>query len=128
VPAKVLCVTIDTHDPERVASFWATALGYEVNLTWRSFGVVEAADPTGEGPTLYLVAVPEGKSVKNRVHLDLSAEPSMEAEVARLEAAGARALATHRHPEGFQDPYRWTVMEDPEGNEFCVGERVTEDA
>jgi predicted enzyme related to lactoylglutathione lyase len=126
--AKVLCVTFDTHDPERVARFWATALGYEVDPTGRALGEVSANDPTGEGPTLYFMTVPESKSVKNRVHLDLAAEPSIEAEVARLEAAGARALASHRDPEGFPDPYRWTVMQDPEGNEFCVVEPMTEHA
>ncbi len=126
--AKVICVTFDSHDPEGAARFWATALGYEVDLTWQSFGEVQADDPTGEGPSLYFMRVPESKSVKNRVHLDLVAEPSMEEEVSRLEAAGARALATHRDPDEFPAPWRWTVMQDPEGNEFCVAEPLADGA
>jgi hypothetical protein len=64
--------------------------------------------------------------VKNRVHIDLLAtEASVEAEVERLVKAGARALETHHDPEGYSDPYIWTVMQDPEGNEFCVGEPMS---
>jgi len=125
MPSSVFCVTFDCRDPERVARFWATALSYEVDLTWESFGEVLAADPAGTGPALYFMTVPESKTVKNRVHLDLVAEPSMEEEVARLVAAGAKAVVTRQDPEGFKDPYRWTVMEDPEGNEFCVAEPLS---
>lgn len=71
------------------------------------------------------MSVPESKSVKNRVHLDLQAETSIEEEVERLVAAGATAIVTRQDPEGFQAPYRWTVMEDTEGNEFCVGELLS---
>jgi len=59
--------------------------------------------------------VPEGKTVKNRLHLDLSPPSTMQAEVDRLEAAGAKAL--RRVDEGGSF---WTVLADPEGNEFCV--------
>jgi predicted enzyme related to lactoylglutathione lyase len=48
----------------------------------------------------------------------------MEEEVERLVAAGASVVATHRDPEGFKDPFKWSVMQDPEGNEFCVATRM----
>ncbi len=71
------------------------------------------------------MAVPEPKTVKNRVHLDLQSETSMEDEVERLVAAGATAIVTRRDPDDFENPFTWTVMEDPEGNEFCVGEPLS---
>ena len=49
----------------------------------------------------------------------------MDDEVTRLVAAGAQVVAVHRHPPGFNDPYEWTVLQDPEGNEFCVGHSLT---
>jgi hypothetical protein len=123
--ASVLCVTFDRHDPVRVGAFWAETLTYDMHRGAEEFGEIALSDPTGTGPDIYLMTVPESKVVKNRVHLDLQAEPTMEAEVARLEAAGASVLATHQDPEGFVDPYIWTVMKDPEGNEFCVGEPLS---
>lgn len=78
-------------------------------------------DPTGVGPSLGFMKVPESKTVKNRVHLDLTTETSLEEEVERLVAAGARIVTTLQDPnEGYVDPHIWTVMQDPEGNEFCV--------
>jgi hypothetical protein len=72
--------------------------------------------PTGSGPRLLFLKVPEGKSAKNRIHLDLQAEGGMEAEVERLVRLGARRLrVVHENPGDF-----FTVMQDPEGNEFCV--------
>lgn len=125
MPTSVLCVTIDCHDPVGLAGFWATALSYDIDLTWERFGEVLLSDPSGTGPTLYLMAVPEPKTVKNRVHLDLQSETSMEDEVERLVAAGATAIVTRRDPDDFENPFTWTVMEDPEGNEFCVGEPLS---
>lgn len=89
------------------------ALGYEVadrNGTW-----VQLRDPHGVGPPLAIDPVPESKIVKNRVHLDLQPPDTMGAEVARLEALGARVLAVVDN-----DGRIHTVMADPEGNEFCV--------
>jgi hypothetical protein len=73
---------------------------------------------------MLFMPVPESKAAKNRVHLDLRPDTSMEAEVERLVAAGARALTTHLEPEEIEERWTWTVMQDPEGNEFCVGEPV----
>jgi hypothetical protein len=83
-------------------------------------------DPDGQGHPVLFINVPEPKVVKNRVHLDLITDQPMSDEVNRLVAAGARAIMVHQHPPGYIDePYEWTVMQDPEGNEFCVGRPVS---
>ena len=130
MPTAVLAVTFDCHDPVAMAAFWAAALSYRPSA-WDDIGRVadpEARfleDPTGAGPNLFFIEVPESKVVKNRVHLDLLAETSMETDVERLTAAGARAVTTIREADDVPDAYIWTVMQDPEGNEFCVGEPVS---
>ena len=143
-------IAIDCADPARLVTFWAAALGYVVepppdafpswNDYWRHVGVpedelptdVDAAnslvDPAGVGPRVWFQLVPEPKSVKNRLHLDLKVSGGrsvplperrtrIEAEATRLEGLGAsrlRVLAA----DGL-DHYA-VVMADPEGNEFCV--------
>lgn len=107
--SKLNSVTIDCADAEGLAKFWAKALdGYSVDAEW---AMVLKSD---SGPTIYFQTVPERKSVKNRVHLDLAVE-DREAEVKRLKALGAKALQ-----EMDEGGYQWTIMQDPEGNEFCV--------
>ncbi len=136
-------VTFDAADPMAVAEFWAAALGYIVQPppegfdTWDEFadsvGIPEderenlaaAIDPDGDGPRLLFQKVPEGKAVKNRVHLDVNvsehgAGPEerravIDAEVERLIALGATRLSDFDDATGT-----WTVMQDVEGNEFCV--------
>lgn len=141
MPTKVLAVTFDCHDPARQAEFWAIALSYKVLGAYPVAGanavLISALSPTQEGvwgaedlagitvPNLLFIEVPESKVVKNRVHLDLGPETSIEVEVERLVAAGARVLTTVQEPEGTDDPWIWTVMQDPEGNEFCVGEPMS---
>ena len=107
-------IGVDCLDPERVARFWGAALGWEVqrngDLVWMS----ESGAPF---PDLLLVfdAVPERKTVKNRLHLDLSPVGcDRDEEVARLEALGATRV------DIGQGEQPWVVMADPEGNEFCV--------
>ena len=106
-------LTIDSRDPKPVAEFWCAALGYELE------GIDDEGawirDPAGRGWPLLFLIVPEGKSVKNRLHLDLSPPSTMAEEVERLVGAGARSI--RRVDEGGSF---WTVMADPEGNEFCV--------
>jgi hypothetical protein len=145
-----LQIAIDCTDPAPLVQFWAAALGYVVepppeghatwNDYWRTIGVPESelptdgdaadsiVDPRGVGPRVFFQIVPERKSVKNRVHLDLKISGGrpvpmperrarVDAEAARLEALGAtrlRVLST----DGL-DHYG-VVMQDPEGNEFCV--------
>ncbi|WP_125777758.1 VOC family protein [Antribacter gilvus] len=112
-------VTFDCAEPERVARFWSEALGYVQDEA-------SASDPTGVGPRLYFQRVPEGKVVKNRVHLDVRVGTglvgeervaALEAECARLVALGAvrvRLLLADEENESC------LVMQDVEGNEFCL--------
>ncbi|MFI8961499.1 VOC family protein [Streptomyces sp. NPDC053493] len=142
-------LVVDAADPHAQAAFWAAALAYrqedhsplvsrllaagavppEVTLTvqdrlaWRDLAAVrhpdEPYDPdtdTGLGHRILFQRVPEPKTGKNRLHLDLHPEPgTRDAEVARLEGLGAKVLHEVAEPGGS-----WTVMADPEGNEFCV--------
>jgi predicted enzyme related to lactoylglutathione lyase len=126
MPVKVGYTTFDCADPRAVAEFWAKALSYEINAPNESGGEVLLDDPKGVGPSLGFMKVPEPKMVKNRVHLDLwVTNGSLEEEVERLIAAGARAIETLQDPDGFVDPVIWTVMQDPAGNEFCVLEPMS---
>ncbi|SOB84898.1 VOC family protein [Streptomyces sp. 1331.2] len=108
-------VTIDCADPHALAGFWAQALegtlGEDDN-PGDDEAVVESA-----GASLLFIRVPEGKSAKNRVHLDLQPQDrSRDEEADRLVALGATVLADHRNPDGTG----WITLADPEGNEFCV--------
>ena len=137
-------MAFDCADPHRLASFWAAALGYKLqdppegHASWEEFltaiGVPEedwhsasaVVDPEGVGSRIYFQRVPEGKVAKNRVHLDLNVggDPStpigerrtkVDAEVERLKGEGATVLG----PVEENGEY-WVVMQDPEGNEFCL--------
>jgi predicted enzyme related to lactoylglutathione lyase len=113
VASTVDALTFDCADPRRVAGFWAAVLGYRLVDIGDEDPYV--ADPQGRGwPILFLV-VPEGKTVKNRLHLDLRASDSMAKEVERVRALGATVFRYVEEGGSF-----WTVMLDPEGNEFCV--------
>jgi hypothetical protein len=142
--ARSFTITFDAADPQRLASFWAVALDYEFQQpppefeTWDEFAdrmgipvedrdkITALIDPTGTGPRILFLKVPEPKTAKNRVHLDVhsGSHPGMlrddhlalvREHVDRLIAAGARELESHEELGA-----RWTVMQDPEGNEFCV--------
>ena len=101
-------VTIDCSDPQSLAGFWTAALGTTVAGDYGDFVLL-----TGT-PALGLQRVPEPRAGKNRVHLDLYTD-DRGAEVARLTALGAAVLA-----EGHAPGLWWTVLADPECNEFCV--------
>jgi predicted enzyme related to lactoylglutathione lyase len=107
-------LVLDCADPEPLAAFWAEALGM------RRLGAVSnyvlLASESGRLPKLLLQRVSEGKSAKNRMHLDIET-PDVDGEVQRLEALGARRLEDEARREHGR---RWVVMADPEGNEFCV--------
>ena len=110
------CVCFDSTDPRRTADFWEAALGWRRTLDHEDEVVLEppAGSPEdGVSPDILFLRVPEGKAVKNRLHLDLRPDDQA-AEVARLEALGARRVDV-----GQQDP-SWVVLADPEGNELCV--------
>jgi catechol 2,3-dioxygenase-like lactoylglutathione lyase family enzyme len=107
-----LLFVLDCRDPDRLADFWAAALGYRRGALHEPYVVLS---PTRDGPELLLQRVPEPKVAKNRMHLDMRIE-NLSEEVQRLEALGARRLGAEVEEDGF----RWFVMADPEGNEFCV--------
>ncbi|MDP9382202.1 MAG: VOC family protein [Chloroflexota bacterium] len=112
--SSIECITFDCAEPQRVAAFWAAALGYEKG--GENGGWIWLRDPRGVGPLLGFDRVPEPKVVKNRMHLDLKPSDTMEAEVERLRGLGAREVRlVTNDPDEMH-----TVMQDPEGNEFCV--------
>ena len=115
---SILTVVVDCREPDRQAAFWASILGYEVSQ--RNPDEFEVYDRGGGGRSLYFMKVPEPKTGKNRLHLDLVTEESMDAAVDRLIAAGATRVELRQDPDTFANPDTWTVMLDPEGNEFCV--------
>jgi len=111
---SVETLTWDCRSQEVVARFWAEVLGYEVVEIDDEDALIRDSDG-GEGWPILFQSVPEGKTVKNRLHLDLRPATSMAEEIERVSAVGA---SEHRYvAEGGSF---WTVMLDPEGNEFCV--------
>src|SRR5689334_9231683 len=142
VSVKQVQVTFDCAEPERVARFWCEVLGYVVPpppagfATWADFdhslpperqgGAFACVDPTGAGPRLFFQRVPEGKVVKNRLHLDVRVGTglvgeerlaALEAECARLVALGA-ARGQLLRADGVNESCQG--MQDVEGNEFCL--------
>jgi hypothetical protein len=135
-------VVFDAADPDRLSRFWGAALGYVEqppppgHESWDSFldsiGVppedrgdaASVIDPEGISPRIYFQRVPEAKAGKNRIHLDLKASSGgadpdrtekIASEVDRVSALGATVVSRNKDRNG-----EWTVMQDPEGNEFCV--------
>ena len=139
---KQVQVTFDCEHPPRVARFWCEALGYVMpdppdgHDSWDDYERALApddqgawaacTDPTGAGPRLFFQRVPEGKVVKNRLHLDVRAGTGLvgQERVDTLEAEGARLVAlgatrVHLLPANDEDE-SCLVMQDVEGNEFCL--------
>ncbi|QES50425.1 hypothetical protein DEJ50_23970 [Streptomyces venezuelae] len=139
---KQFQVTFDCAEPERVARFWCEVLGYVVPPppkgfdSWDAFdrslppehqgSAFACVDPSGVGPRLFFQRVPEGKVVKNRVHLDVRAGTglvgeerfaALDAERARLEELGAVCVLVQR-ADGINESC--ITMQDIEGNEFCL--------
>lgn len=141
---RTVQVTFDCADPATLAQFWAEALGYQVQPPPAGFDSWDAAldawgvppdqrnsasavvDPGGSGPRVFFQQVPQGKSVKNRVHLDVRAAPGLEddARMEALESEAARLGALGASRQQRFEPGRTgaghIVMLDPEGNEFCL--------
>jgi len=115
-------LVIDCHQPRDVAAFWCAVLDYEIIdaqddvveiVGWRP--MIEAIRADVTAPALTFVRVPESKTIKNRLHIDVSPiDRSQDAEVERLLALGARRV------DIGQGAQPWVVLADPEGNEFCV--------
>ncbi|KQW53111.1 glyoxalase [Nocardioides sp. Root1257] len=141
--AKTVQVTFDCADPRALSLFWNATLGYEFPApppgfdSWDAFSETlpeekrnmasASQDPAGVGPRLFFQQVPEDKIVKNRVHLDVRAAPglegddrmaALEAECERLVALGATRLERSEPAPPMSGGF--IVMQDPEGNEFCL--------
>jgi len=137
-------VTFDCADPERLARFWVALLGYQVPEppdrypTWEEWAVANGIpeeqwnaaraieEPDGLGPRIFFQRVPEPKTLKNRVHLDLNVgggrHAPLEGRRRRVDAEVERAIALGASRIGpvAQGEEYWVVMRDPEGNEFCL--------
>jgi catechol 2,3-dioxygenase-like lactoylglutathione lyase family enzyme len=116
VDIRIQCLCIDSAHPSKSADFWEAALGWRRTHDTDDEVVLEPPAGSledGVAPDLLFLKVPEPKTVKNRLHLDLRPKDQA-AEVARLEALGA-----HRVDIG-QGDVSWVVLADPDGNEFCV--------
>jgi predicted enzyme related to lactoylglutathione lyase len=109
----VVHVTFDCADPRRLAEFWSKATGYRIEQQSEDMATLSPGE--GGQPKLLFMNVPEPRTVKNRVHLDVGVS-DIEAEAARLIEFGATRGELHR-----EDGFVWAVMADPEGNEFCIG-------
>jgi hypothetical protein len=143
--SRELQVTFDCADPDALMLFWCQALGYVPDPPPPGFDSWDAAldalgvpaeqrgsrsachDPDGAGPRLFFQRVPEGKTAKNRVHLDVRAAPglhgaermaALEVECERLVALGGRRLARHEPAPPLS--HGFLVLADPEGNELCL--------
>ena len=137
-------VTFDCADPDRLAHFWADVLGYELQAppdgfdSWQAWlseqGIPESewnsasaiVDPSGVGPRIFLQRVPEPKQVKNRVHLDVNVgggrDTAADVRRANVDAAAAKVVAAGGDKVRVVEERgeRFIVMQDPEGNEFCL--------
>jgi len=132
--ARAIQITFDAARPRELGEFWCEVLGYVEQppppgfATWEealtAFGIDQSdpdgafaiVDPDGVGPRVFFLKVPEVKTAKNRVHLDVRAEPAeLHARAAELVELGATHVGEFDEPEGH-----WITMLDPEDNEFCL--------
>jgi hypothetical protein len=124
---RIKNITIDCADPYLLAQFWGEVTGYrEEPGNGNEPGDPEGLliDPAG-GPNLLFIAVPESKTVKNRLHLDYQpTDATRDEEVERVVQLGATVVADQRRPDGSG----WVVLADPEGNEFCIERSAAERA
>ena len=139
--SKLGNITFDCADPTALATFWADVFGYprpewpeELRAQLLASGLTEedlanrsaVEDPDGVGPRFYFNRVPEGKTAKNRMHIDIQAVPGrhptteeLETEKDRIVALGATVIVDYDRPWGPVEEHHF-VMQDPEGNEFCL--------
>jgi len=119
-------VTVDCTDALALARFWAAVLGWNIyHDDDPEVLVAPQFPPATDGPTMLFIPVPEPRTVKNRMHIDVQpSDRTREAEVERLIDLGAKIVEDHRGDDGAG----WVWMADPEGNDFCVersaGERA----
>ena len=122
---RIRSITFDCADPLAQAAFWSQVTDFREDPENPN----EPGDPEGllvspDGSTaLLFLPVPEGKAVKNRLHLDLEpTDRTRDEEVDRVRALGATQVADHRRPDGSG----WVILADPEGNEFCIERSAAE--
>ena len=119
---RVQALAVDVRDPAALGRWWAEARGWRLTYEEDDEVVIEppAGSPEdGVAADILFLRVPEGKAVKNRLHLDLRPDDQA-AEVARFEALGARRVDV-----GQGEDVSWVVLADPEGNEFCILRALT---
>jgi hypothetical protein len=141
-------VTVDCADPHTLADWWAETLGWQVQeqdeafirrmisagyatdsdtklhngrLVWTAGAAISHPEGTQRAPRVLFQLVPEAKTVKNRLHLDVRiGADDVDVAVARLTARGAKVLHS-----GRQGPHTWVTLADPDGNEFCVSQSAS---
>jgi hypothetical protein len=122
MPSRIAVIAIDSTDPRPIADFWCAVLDWKV--IEEDDEVISIGPADRSWPTIDVVRVPEGKSVKNRLHLDLRADGVTTAEeLDRLLELGARHVDVGQGPD-----VSWVVLGDPEGNEFCLLSRPVQEA
>lgn len=122
MPSVVRHITFDVappYEPFDLAEFWAQVVGQDVHPDDAAGD--DEVGLTGE-PMLLFIRVPEAKTLKNRVHLDIQPDTSRDEEVDRLTGLGAKVVDDQRRPDGSG----WVVLADPAGNEFCVERSAAE--
>ncbi|GAA1971279.1 VOC family protein [Nocardioides panacihumi] len=116
-------ITFDCGDARKLAEFWANLLGWQVFYDDDPEVLVTPHFPAHGATTLLFIPVPEGKTAKNRVHLDLEpTDVGRDAQVEQALALGATLVGDHRKEDGTG----WVTLADPEGNEFCVERSTSE--
>jgi len=122
VTSSLAALAIDAVNPGLVAEFWCAVLGWVVLEEDEGFVSIGSAD--GSWPTIDVCPVPEAKTVKNRLHLDVRADGvEQQVELQRLLGLGAKAVDIGQAPD-----VSWVVLADPEGNEFCLLARSVQEA
>lgn len=121
MPSQLATVAIDAVRPKIVADFWCAVLDWHV--VEEDSDIISIAPRDNSGPSIDVIAVPEGKAIKNRLHFDLRADGvSTAEELERLLALGARRTDVGQGPD-----VSWVVLADPEGNEFCLLSRTVQE-
>jgi hypothetical protein len=121
MPSRIAALAIDSVNPRPIAEFWCTVLDWKIIEEDEEGISIGPAD--GSWPRIDVIVVPESKTMKNRLHLDLRADGvSTAEELERLLELGARRVDIGQGPE-----VSWVVLADPEGNEFCLLSRTAQE-
>jgi hypothetical protein len=121
--ASLFAVVVDCRDARAQAEFWSEVLNRD--LAERNTDEFVVNDRTGSATPLYFMKVPEPMTGKNRLHVDVITEGSLDEEVLRLTGLGAHLVEVREDPPPLENPDTWAVMQDPEGHVFCVTSTAT---